>query len=87
MASKENATRGIVSLGISPLRKINGNAQIMSRMKKGKIERGATNAPDMDENSGKEVKGRQIKAIAQRTSQTLSKLFPNLVDVSIMQSF
>jgi hypothetical protein len=56
-------------------------------MKKGKIERGATNAPDMDENSGKEVKGRQIKANAQRTSQTLSKLFPNLVDVSIMQSF
>ena len=68
MTTKENATKGMVSLGISPLWNINGSAQIISRMKKGKMERGATNAPDMDENSGKEVKGRQIKASAQRTS-------------------
>jgi len=59
---------------------------MMRRITEGKMDRGATNPPDRDDNNGKEVNGRQISAIAQRISQIPSHLIPNLPDVSIMQS-
>jgi hypothetical protein len=75
-----NTTRGMVSFGSSTLWMIRGIDQMMRRIKKGKSERGATRAPEIEEKSGKVVIGRQINAIAQRISQTRSKLVPNLLD-------
>jgi len=43
-------------------------------MKIGTMESGATRAPVKEENKGKDVIGRQIKAIAQSTSHTTSKI-------------
>jgi hypothetical protein len=79
-----NTTKGMVSFGSSPLRMISGSDQITRRIKKGKIEKGATSAPESDEKSGKVVIGRQINAIAQRISQPHSQLFPNLLEVLLI---
>jgi hypothetical protein len=62
---------------------IRGSDQMIRRIKKGKMEKGATSAPERDEKSGKDVKGRQINAIAQRISQICSRLCSSLLDVSI----
>jgi len=83
IAIKVNTTKGIVSLGSSPLRMTSGSTQIKRRIKNGNIERGATSPPYRDDNSGKEVNGRQMSAIAQTISHIFSKLFPNELDVSI----
>jgi hypothetical protein len=59
-----------------------GIDQITSKMKNGNREKGATMAPDREEKSGNEVNGRQIRAIAQRTSLTRSILVENLLVVT-----
>jgi hypothetical protein len=80
IAAKVNTTKGMDSFGSSPLRMISGRDQIMRRIKKGNMENGATKAPERELKTGNEVNGRHIKAIAQRSSQTRSKLNPNLFD-------
>jgi hypothetical protein len=57
----------------------------MSRMKKGIIERGATNPPEYFESKGKEVSGRKISPAAQRNSQIESKLILNRFDETFTQ--
>lgn len=49
----------------------------------GRMESGATNPPEIDDSKGNEVKGRQIKAIAQKISQIRSKLFLRFSEVWI----
>jgi hypothetical protein len=43
-------------------------------------------APDMDDNSGKDVNGRPISPMAQKTSQIFSIECQALFEVAIMQS-
>src|SRR4030067_2673161 len=65
-----NTFRGMLSLGITPLRMIRGTNQSRNRRKKGNMERGATSAPVIFENNGNVVTGSEINAAAQSTSQT-----------------
>jgi hypothetical protein len=60
-----------------------GSDQMIRSIKKGKMEKGATSAPERDKKSGKDVKGRHINAIAHIISQIRSRLFPNLLVVSV----
>jgi len=83
ITANENNIKGIVSFGSSPPRSINGNVQMSRTMKKGKIDRGATIAPDSEARRGKEVSGRQINPMAQRISEIRSILELNLPDASI----
>ena len=86
MATREKTTKGMVSFGSLPWRKNRGILHRMSRMIKGKIEKGVTMAPDMDDNSGRDVKGRPINPMAQKNSQIFSIDFQVLFEVVIMQS-
>jgi hypothetical protein len=83
MAAKVNIARGRLSLGSSPLRRISGIDPINKMIKMGSIEKGATTAPVSEEKSGKEVNGRQIRAMAQRISASLSRFLLNLPVASI----
>jgi hypothetical protein len=49
------------------------------------MEKGDTNAPERDENKGKVVMGKHIKAIAQRTSHITSSDVFNLPEALICQ--
>jgi hypothetical protein len=83
MLAKIKKTRGILSLGKVPLWRISGSTQIMKRRIKGKTERGETRALVKEENNGKVVTGKQIKTIAQRTSQVTSRRFSSLLEIPI----
>jgi hypothetical protein len=76
MATRINKKSGTDSFGSLPLWMIRGITQSTRRIKKGRMERGATRAPVREENNGKVVMGRQIRAIAQSTSQIISTYAP-----------
>lgn len=83
VATRAKTNRGMVSLGNSPFRTIKGTAHRSSMMKKGKIDSGATIPPDKVVSKGNEVIGRQIKAMAQRTSQMRLTILLDEIDCSI----
>ena len=85
MAINAKAARGIVSFGSAPRRNSRGIVHTKNKTMKGNMENGVTKAPDKDDNSGKEVIGRPINPMAQKISQTFSKVFPTLLDATIMQ--